>query len=845
MPLRSHRPRTTSQPHFWRGGYPTSALLIAFCAGAVGLGGHSAHATVTTTGDTNPFNGPPAVDPWVLGGANLFVGNTGTGMLDILAGGMVSNNNGFIGSLLGSTGTVTVTGMGSLWDNNLDLFIGDFGTGTLTIADGGEVRNDFGLIGNEAGSTGTVTVTGVGSRWDNSRDLTIGNTGSGTLTIEAGGVVNNDDSTIGSFVGSMGTVTVTGAGSRWDNSGDLTIGNSGSGTLTVEAGGVVSANSASTASGGLGILNLDGGTLTTAIGLDHQGVLSGHGTVNGPVNHAVGATVAGDLGADFLVFNGAVTGAGNFGGNIRFNGSYSPGNSPAQTTFTGDTVFGPANTLVIELGGTTPGTEHDQIVVDGGSLALDGRLDVGLIDDITPSYTPVLGDQFDVITTASGGAVTGTFDRVLLPFVAAGLGWDTATTPGGVRLTVVSFVFGDLAQTPNQQAVAAALDTIAVAPTPEQEAVLGLLLGLNTAQGQNALEQISGQLHGTLGSASLQSIRHVNTQLSGRLRPGVRSNAAPPVAAGLRPEAGAGVSDLPSDAYAYRATGLDDPSGDLGLDDTGSSTLHGWALGYGLSSDVEAESNAAGFTQTAGGTLFGVEEAGDGGTRIGLYGGFGLTQVDLSGSAQDAEIDQYQLGVYLAHEDESHYYLGAGSVGYNEYDSTRPTGVGSVASADYSGNQATAYFERGVKLERGDWRLQPYAALSYIYLYQDSFTERGAGVLNLSVDSTDEHSLQSLLGIQAGRSLSDPMDAYAMDLEVRALWAHEFLETEREITATLGVGGPQLRSLGNELERDSGVLGTSLSLAVAEGVSLVVSYDAQFSSNQTTHSGSLGLRWDW
>ena len=54
-----------------------------------------------------------------------------------------SSGGGSIGQSAGSTGTVTVTGPGSSWNNGPGggLNIGSFGTGTLTIANGGRVIN--------------------------------------------------------------------------------------------------------------------------------------------------------------------------------------------------------------------------------------------------------------------------------------------------------------------------------------------------------------------------------------------------------------------------------------------------------------------------------------------------------------------------------------------------------------------------------------------------------------------------------------------------------------------------------------------------------------------------------
>jgi hypothetical protein len=100
----------------------------------------------------------------------------------------------------------------------------------------------------------------------------------------------------------------------------------------------------------------------------------------------------------FTVFFGDVTGGGTFTGTgtVNFEGDLSPGNSPSAMSFAGSVGFGPDASLGIELGGTTPGTQYDRLVI-AGSASLDGALHVSLINDFTPSG----GQQFTILTAGS------------------------------------------------------------------------------------------------------------------------------------------------------------------------------------------------------------------------------------------------------------------------------------------------------------------------------------------------------------------------------------------------------------------------------------------------------------
>jgi T5SS/PEP-CTERM-associated repeat protein len=148
----------------------------------------------------------------------------------------ISTRTTTIGRASLSTGLVTVDNL--QWVGLGNLTVGESGSGELTIQNGADVSNAIGSIGVNGGiltsGTGTVTVTGAGSTWNNSGGLIVGVEGSGKLSIEAGGNVASVDGSIGQLTAdSLGEVSVSGAGSMWNNDNRLPIGVFGSATLTV------------------------------------------------------------------------------------------------------------------------------------------------------------------------------------------------------------------------------------------------------------------------------------------------------------------------------------------------------------------------------------------------------------------------------------------------------------------------------------------------------------------------------------------------------------------------------------------------------------------------------------
>ena len=217
----------------------STALVALACAA-----GFPARAqSVTGSGDLNP--GPAQPPNWTVGG-DLRIGDTGSGQLDITAGGTVTNDYGTIGYDVGSNGTVIVSGVdgsgnASTWTNVGELVIGQSGTGSLSILNGGTVTNLTAYIAADLGSQGTVTVSGVNgngtaSTWTNTGDLYVGYDSAGTLSVLAGGRV----SSIGGSINGGGNALISGQGSSWQNSGRLSVGLFSAGTLRAEDGATIS-----------------------------------------------------------------------------------------------------------------------------------------------------------------------------------------------------------------------------------------------------------------------------------------------------------------------------------------------------------------------------------------------------------------------------------------------------------------------------------------------------------------------------------------------------------------------------------------------------------------------------
>ena len=130
------------------------------------------------------------------------------------------------------------------------------------------------------------------------------------------------------------------------------------------------------------------------------------------------------------VQQGMVSGNGTISGDVNNNGgTISPGNSPGVMVIEGNFAQGEDGSLLIELSGTTEGSQYDVLQVDG-ELWANGTLQVSLLD----GFQPGLGDTFNILEF---GLLSGEFGQIILPDLVGTLAWDDSAILTNGSLSVV------------------------------------------------------------------------------------------------------------------------------------------------------------------------------------------------------------------------------------------------------------------------------------------------------------------------------------------------------------------------------------------------------------------------
>ncbi len=776
-----------------------------------------------------------------LTGANTYAGNT-----TISAGSL----RGDAGSLQGNI--AVGSGAGVVFEHDVDdAYAGSLTgaggftkacTGTLTLAganaiSGASNLNDGALYGGFASiPRNLTTAAGTSVTFDDgdvdgtySGDLKgdgdLTKLGAGTLTLSGTNTISGQANLAegvlrGGFAGIPADLS-TAAGTS------VTFNHSNNGTYA----GVIS-GPADVEKSGSGTLTFSGAN--TFMGL--TSITGGRVDVDGSLVGGV------DVGA-----NTVLGGVGSIDGPVTVSGTVAPGNSIGELTVR-SVVFASSSVFDVELndlGGGAGESDHLNVLDTADLAGASVQVNPG-----TGSYlVPV-----DVTILTTGGDLTTEF---------ASVGPDLAfidITPSYTNLRAVVLTIerneaalGQYAQTPNQSTIAAALEEALDAGTdPDTFDVFESLDVLTVDQVPSALDAMTGETLTQFATARLATAQRFGHSLDARIREYQWDSKGAIFTAGAE-EGGAsdlvaaytGGESAPIFGVAMLGVGL---MGAPRIGTTGKKDplLRTWIDGSGIYGDVDGNSTESDFDYTIWGGSLGADLRLADHWVLGLAGGYANTDLDFSDRSGGGDIDTFQGALYAGYVD-PRFHLGvSGRYAYNDMDGTREIGFGlnRKASADVDGDDYGARFESGLNLlDVAGFVFQPMASVDYNRLEQDSFTEGGAGSLNLAVEDNDLDSLVLGVGMRIHGVWKIDEDISIVP-ELRGRWLHEFLDTDRLIEARLvsaPVGASAFQIQGVELPRDSGSVGVAWNVITNSAWSIIGSYDAILNEDLVQHVGSITL----
>jgi uncharacterized protein YhjY with autotransporter beta-barrel domain len=811
------------------GGYGQSGSLANLAiGGGGGAGGNGGDVNVEVTGGIETFgDGAYGVFAQSVGGGGGIAGNVNHGMSTR----GLAVNLGQDGGAGGNGSNVTVISAGDIITHGA----GACGIFAQSVGGGGGLAGDLGNGLSFAGSVG-----GTGSAGD-------------VRIIHTGNITTYGEGAYGIFAQSAGG-TDFGGSVQIDYIGSINVygsnasavfvqsrGNQGAENLTLTVrNGVFEGGSGDSA----GVWFADGGnntlynfnTITTLNGVAGNAIIGGTG--NETINND--GTVIGsvNLGGGLNQFNNYAGGRVNAGailylgaGNRFLNdGILAPGGSHVleTTALTGNFLQFNDGTLEFELG---PRAVYDRLAISG-TAELAGTVSAALYG----GFVPVKGDQFTVLTAASG--VTGEFTNLVDPLQGKyALHLGTIYGPTQINLITLQDSFVPFALTHNQRAVARNLDSFSGFQGDQlqgDQRETNLVAFLNAIPGAELpadFDLIAPEELGALFNMNLSAVNSMVGNVQRRMNE-IRTGT-PSTPEGLsRFEPRGPVMQLASADRTLPLLPKAGPDEQWG----------GFMTGYGQYVDVNGDGNGPGYSYYNAGFTLGLDKE----VNHCLVGGFTVDYADGQASLVNggsADMEGLRGGFYGCWFSTNAYVEAQLGMGTYRYNSEREA-LGGTAKGDTAGLEVDTMLGSGYNLKYGDFIPGILGELHYTHVEINGFTETGS-LSPLHVMDNDSDSFWSLLGTRFAYEWQ--LDKTTLLPELRLGWRHEFLDDNQTIGARMASGaGGVFEVQSPSLGRDSLSLVAGVSTRCARNVSVGVYYDGELAGeNNSSHAVSGGISVDF
>jgi len=739
--------------------------------------------TITLDNDiTTTANG--LVDAGNLGDTFILNGNiNGDGSISQIGGGnlVLNGDNSFINLGINNgtvtLGTDTAAGAGSIAINdNATLAAG---------ADGLVIANNITTTANgivDAGPAGNVfTLNG-----DIDGDGSISQVGAGNLVLNGNNSFNNLG--INQGIVTLGTDTAGGAA-------NIAINNNA--TLAAGVSGLVVANAiqttgAATINSGSGTFTLTG-PITDVGGITKTGsgtlILTGTSSYTGDTTVAAGKLVVNGSATSTAVFvNSGTTigGTGSVGSlTVRTGGTVAPGNSIGTLSVGGAYVQQAGGTYAVELGSTGVG---DRINVAGTATLASGAI-ANVINTTGSRF--VLGSRWNILSTGAG--LTGTFTLTgptrVSQFISVFATYDARNAYLNVGQTS-SFV--SAADTPNQAAAAFGVDSPGNGQLYQAIAYLP-----DAASAQDAFDQISGELHATVNSATFEDSRFVREAI-----------------------------------YNHTA---DQFMPGMGL----------WVAGFGSWGGANSDGNAAEYNRSIGGFFLGFDALKTDTASVGVLTGYSTADINIPDRRSSATTDDLYVGLYGNYDVAGFSLAGAITNTWRWIGTQRNIafeGFTGSAQADYSINTFQVFGEAAYQFRFSGFGIEPYANFAYVSVSSDSFAEFGSAAALTSTEDGGSDYWTTNLGLRASYGL--PVWGDTFQISASGGWRYVFEGDTLSPVTMRFASGPDFTVTGAPIAQNAFAATFNVSKKLGDRADFDIGYSGQYGDgwNDSGLRASLRLR---
>ncbi|MDR1478580.1 MAG: autotransporter outer membrane beta-barrel domain-containing protein [Planctomycetaceae bacterium] len=274
-----------------------------------------------------------------------------------------------------------------------------------------------------------------------------------------------------------------------------------------------------------------------------------------------------------------------------------------------------------------------------------------------------------------------------------------------------------------------------------------------------------------------------------------------------------------------------------------------WITAIGMGGTTQNDSNSNGYSQSSGGSVFGVDIMRRIGVHFGFYGSAMENVLTSKNVREHSRSHEFMGGFYFRADNSIGYLLLNNGYGFNQYktDRTMTEFDNRKARSSNDSFNSTVYAELGTYYLDPVFHWHGYVGLQYAGVYQEAVSEHGAGALDVIGEPVSTTSMRVFLGVRTER-FERTLLGGMISGDFNFAWMHECIgRTQSEFTGRFA-GSPdgslRYKVSGTNTGRDWAIFGASIGYDFGR-TRFFGSYDAYLSGYQSLHSGTLGVVYVW
>lgn len=520
-----------------------------------------------------------------------------------------------------------------------------------------------------------------------------------------------------------------------------------------------------------------------------------------------------------VMADGELMGSGSVCSDVDNQGTISPGSSPGTLTIMGNYIHAPTATYVAEI---APFGLGDLIDVSGTAAIQGGTLQVIATPGYYSSFYP------STVLQADGG-VTGQFDMFTATSISPYLTFSPRYTGDSVQVVSMrTATYGDYAVPGVASTVAGAFSAFTDFASWDMQSVIRNLDFSSPAEASLFFMQMSPEPYNALVDVTFGDIERFQDKLSDRL------------------------DDVRSAARAIRAAGASARAAD-GYDPATPTAERRWSIyaeAAGDSGSMRSTSDRTDYSHHGSGFRASADWLVTDEIALGATLSYFESQIDYGDNlGRDASVNTLSAALYgMWNTDVStnlDYFID-GSAGWAHHwkRMRRAATIGDVRRILAAGWEEDSFFaalRTGVDFHYEGLELTPYASLAYAHQHRPEITEDGGGALSQVVEAKNYDSLATTVGAEMAYTIA-LNESVTLTPRIEAAWRHEFLDSDRDMTARFVFDGGPFTVSGDHPARDEALLGAGLELSFNKRVSVFADYQGSFSGDGSEHAVWGGLQ---